>query len=172
MPTPTSAIPAFYYIVFGWYEPILAILGFVGAMMYPKSVHDQQAPWPSGTPPEAPLATATMVTLFQLAHVVGLLGSVNFYVLWTARRHLFGQPAIQEKVVGALLTPLLFGDVFHMYVTLWALGDQRWDVKEWSGTLWITMVTGVTLLVSRIAWHLGIGRYVHRRDGHYLAKRA
>ncbi len=108
--------------------------------------------------------------MMQFAHVVGLLGLINVFVLWAARQYLFGQPAIQEKIVGALLTPLLLGDVFHMTITLWALGEGRWDVRHWSGTLWVTMVSGITLLVPRVAWHLGIGRYVHHRDGFHAKK--
>lgn len=118
-----------------------------------------------GIVPQEPLSLATHVTMVQLAHVVGLLGLINVFVLYAARRYLFGQPAIQEKIVGALLTPLLLGDLLHMGITWWALGEGRWDVKNWSGTLWVTMVSGITLLVPRIAWHLGIGRYVHNRDG-------
>ncbi|KAI0796716.1 hypothetical protein C8Q75DRAFT_729587 [Abortiporus biennis] len=168
--SPTSAIPPFYWLIFGWYEPLLTVGGFLGAMLYPKETHDQQAPWPGGEPPLDPLPRATVVTIYQLAHVVGLMGLINFFVLGSARRYLFGQPAVQEKIVGALLTPLLFGDIFHMAVTLWALGETRWDVRNWSGMLWITMVTGITLLGSRVAWHLGIGRYVHKRDGTQVSK--
>ncbi len=125
----------------------------------------QQAPWPQGTVPEGPLAKATVVTLFQLAHTVGLLGSINFCVLWAARKYLWSQPAIQEKVVRALLTPLLLGDFLHIALTVWALGEDKWDVNKWEGTLWITIITGFTLMIPRIAWHLGVGRYSERRDG-------
>lgn len=125
----------------------------------------QQAPWPEGILPEDPLPKATLVTMLQLAHIVGLLGTINVFVLWTARKHLWSQPAIQEKVVSALLTPLLFGDFLHIGLTLWALGEERWNVGQWDGILWVTIVTGLTLLVPRIAWHLGMGRYMEARDG-------
>lgn len=35
---PTSAIPTFYYVFFGIYEPILTVTGFLGAMADPKKV--------------------------------------------------------------------------------------------------------------------------------------
>ena len=105
------------------------------------------------------------MTLLQLAHTVGLLGSINFFILWTARKQLWSQPATQEKVVGALLTPLLLGDVLHIVLTLWALGEERWDVSQWEGTLWVTIVAGFTLMIPRMAWFLGVGRYVDARDG-------
>ncbi|KAI0091989.1 hypothetical protein BDY19DRAFT_927816 [Irpex rosettiformis] len=168
--TQTSAIPLFYWLVFGWYEPLLTVGGAVGAFLYPQQVYRQQAPWPQGSSPSDPLDRATIVTLYQLAHTVSLLGWVNLFVLWAARKYLWSHPAIQEKVVGALLTPLLFGDFAHIALTLWALGEGRWNVSEWEGILWVTIISGVTLLIPRTAWHLGIGRYVDERDGRRATK--
>lgn len=125
----------------------------------------QQAPWPRGEAPDGPLPKATVVTLTQLAHTVGLLGALNFFLLRAARKHLWSQPAIQEKIVMALLTPLLLGDFLHIGLTLYALGEERWDVGQWEGMLWATVVLGLTLLVPRLAWYLGVGRYVGSRDG-------
>ena len=42
--------------------------------------------------------------------------------------------------------------------------------EDWSGLLWLTFLTGVSLLVPRIAWHMGIGRYVDTRDGQLSRK--
>ncbi|KAJ7129601.1 hypothetical protein C8R44DRAFT_777200 [Mycena epipterygia] len=163
---PTSAIPIHYYAVFAIYEPFLTSLGFLGALLDPKGTHDFQAPWPNGPPPpELPLAT--LLTITQLGHVCALLGLLNIWLLSSARTHLSLQPALQEKIVSALLTPLLIGDFAHIYLTLWALGDQRWDFQNWSPMLIITVVLGLTLLVPRVMWQLGIARYVDSRDGHY-----
>ncbi len=119
--------------------------------------HNMQAPWPAHIPPP--------LTVVQLAHVCALLGLVNFFLLRAARRYLSGHPVLQEKVVGALLTPLLIGDVLHLALTFWALGDMRWNLSEWSLMLWLTVILGLSLLIPRIAWHLGIGRYTESRDG-------
>lgn len=105
------------------------------------------------------------MTIVQLAHVCGLLGVVNGFVLRACRRHLAFSPAIQEKIVGALLTPLLIGDVVHLWVTVWALGESKWDTSTWTPLLWTTIVLGFSLLIPRAMWHLGIWRYVDRRDG-------
>ncbi|KAI0702880.1 hypothetical protein BC835DRAFT_1320065 [Cytidiella melzeri] len=161
-----SAIPFFYWVLFGCYEPFLSITGAIGAFLYPQQTYEQQAPWPNGSPPDGPMARATIVTLYQLAHTVSLLGFINLFMMWTIRKHLWTHPAMQERVMRALLTPLLVADFLHIGLTLWALGEERWDVSQWGGILWITIVSGFTLMIPRIAWHLGIGRYVHERDGH------
>ena len=124
-----------------------------------------QAPWPSYVVPPQRLPLATKVTVVQLAHVCGLLGLVNFFLLRAVRRYLSGQLMLQEKIVSALLTPLLIGDVLHIVVTLWALGDVRWNVSEWTVVIWATMLIGLSLLIPRITWHMGIGRYMESRDG-------
>ncbi|KAI0921845.1 hypothetical protein AcW1_004293 [Taiwanofungus camphoratus] len=160
---PSSALPPFYWFVFGLYEPFLTFCGFLGALRDPKTTHDQQAPWPAGGPPDV-LPLATRVTILQLGHVAGLLGLLNLFVLAACRKHLFAQPALQEKIVRALLTPLLLGDFLHIGITLWALGDRKWDVSSWGVILWITILTGFSLMIPRITWHMGIGRYVDKRD--------
>ncbi|KAJ7228630.1 hypothetical protein GGX14DRAFT_614026, partial [Mycena pura] len=160
----TSAIPIHYYAIFAIYEPFLTSLGFIGALLDPKGTHDYQAPWPNGAPPDD-FPLATKLTITQLGHVCALLGLLNVWLLSSARVHLSLQPALQEKIVSALLTPLFIGDVMHIYITLWALGEHRWDFKSWSPMLIITVVLGLTLLVPRVMWQLGIGRYVDSRDG-------
>jgi len=160
----TSALPDFYYALFAFYEPALTIIGFIGALCDPETTHNTQAPWPVGTSPPDILPKASIVTVIQLGHVCALMGLLNLFVLTAARKHLASQPATQEKIIRALLTPLLIGDVLHIYVTLWALGDDRWDVARWSPMLWTTVVLGVSLFIPRVMWHLGVWRYVDARD--------
>ncbi len=105
------------------------------------------------------------MTLVQLAHVCALVGLINAFVLFAVRKHLSGNPALQEKILFSLLAPLLIGDVAHIAVSLWALGEERWDVANWTPMLWTTVGIGLSLLVPRICWHLGVGRYVDMRDG-------
>jgi hypothetical protein len=130
-----------------------------------SQTHNAQAPWSANNPPPETLPKATLVTIIQLAHACALLGILNISILHAARKYLHDNPALQEKIVFSLLAPLLAGDFLHLYVTLWALGDQRWDLWAWSPMLWTTVILGLTLMVPRIAWHLGIGRYVDYRDG-------
>lgn len=162
-----SAIPDFYYFCFGAYEPFLTIVGFLGALVDPLSAHNSQAPWSTDVPPYQTLPTATLVTILQLAHVCALLGCINLFVFSAVRKHLPNNPALQEKIVFSLMTPLLIGDLFHMWLTIWALGDQRWNFTSWSPMLWTTVILGFSLMIPRICWHLGIGRYVDSRDGSF-----
>ncbi|KAL5488086.1 hypothetical protein ACEPAI_6194 [Sanghuangporus weigelae] len=160
---PRSAIPTFYYVLFGVYEPLLTVTGLLGTIADPKKTHDGQAPWSHPPPEELPLAT--QVTILQLAHVCALLGVINGFVLRACRRHLAFSPVLQEKIVRALMVPLVIGDALHIGITFWGLGDARWDVRSWSPLLWATLLLGLTLFIPRIMWHLGIWRYVHMRDG-------
>ena len=79
------------------------------------------------------------------------------------------QPAVQEKIVRALLTPLVVGDVAHIAITLWALGDDA-SVDKWTSLTWMTVVLGLTLFIPRVLWHVGGGRYKHKRDGVITSK--
>jgi hypothetical protein len=167
--THLTALPDFYYFCFGGYEPFLTFVGLLGTFSDPVSTHNSQAPWPKDskiapfTPTTFP--RATLVSVIQLAHVCALLGLINLFVLTTTRKYLHSQPALQEKILWALFTPLLLGDVAHIAVTLWALGPDRWNVASWTPMVWATVVLGLSIMIPRICWHLGIARYVDTRDG-------
>ena len=60
---------------------------------------------------------------------------------------------------------MLIGDVMHLWVTFYALGEERWDYRNYTPTIWAVIGFGVALLVPRVMWHLGWGRYVDARDG-------
>lgn len=97
-------------------------------------------------PPET-LPAATTVTVLQLAHTCALLGIINFFVLTAVRQ--LRSPALQEKMAASLFTPLLVSDFSHILVTLYGIGGTRWEVREWPFMVWITIVTGLTLLIPR-----------------------
>lgn len=109
--------------------------------------HNMNGPWPVGVALPETLPAATTVIMLQLAHTCALLGIINFFVL-TAVRGL-RSPALQEKIAMSLFTPLLVSDVSHILVTLYGIGDTRWNVDEWPSIIWITIITGLTLLIPR-----------------------
>lgn len=104
-------------------------------------------PWPVGAALPETLPTATTISMLQLGHMSALLGIINFFVLTAARE--VRSPALQEKIASSLLSTLLVSDVTHILVTLYGLGDTRWDIDEWPSIIWITIVTGLTLLIPR-----------------------
>ena len=85
--------------------------------------------------------------MLQLAHTCALLGILNFFILTAARD--LRSPALQEKMAASLFTPLLVSDITHILVTLYGIGDTRWNVDEWPSIIWITIITGLTLLIPR-----------------------
>lgn len=104
-------------------------------------------PWPVGVALPETLPAATIVTMLQLAHTCALLGILNFFILTAARD--LRSPALQEKMAASLFTPLLVSDITHILVTLYGIGDTRWNVDEWPSIIWITIITGLTLLIPR-----------------------
>ena len=40
----SATLPLFYWVMFGWYEPLLALGGCIGALSYPKEVRAQPRP--------------------------------------------------------------------------------------------------------------------------------
>ncbi|TFK32950.1 hypothetical protein BDQ12DRAFT_728222 [Crucibulum laeve] len=162
---PISALPNFYYCWFAGYEPLLTLTGFIGALSDPTKAHNAQAPWKAGTSPLKTLPLATLVTTLQFAYICALLGVVNVFVLTAVRNRLREHPGLQETIIFSLFTPLLVGDFFHLSLTLWMLGDDKWNVNNWTPMVWTSVLVGMTLTLPRIAWLSGIGRFVERRDG-------
>jgi hypothetical protein len=64
----------------------------------------------------------------------------------------------------------LIGDVSHLCVTFWALGEHRWTPSEWGNMTWTILGLGLTLLIPRLCWYLGLGRYVQVRDSLVVQK--
>ena len=118
--------------------------------IYPPNfvqTHNMNGPWPVGVALPETLPAATTVTMLQLAHTCALLGILNFFILTAARD--LRSPALQEKMAASLFTPLLVSDITHILVTLYGIGDARWNVDEWPSIIWITIITGLTLLIPR-----------------------
>src|SRR6202035_4397708 len=130
----------------------------------PLQLHDKQAPWPNDVAPiDMPLASRVLI--IQLGYAAWLMTTLNFFILGAARKHLAHDPALQEKVVAAFLYALAFGDFAHIAISLWAFGDIRWEFSKWTSLMKTALILGLSLLIPRVCWYLGIGRYVRERDG-------
>jgi len=84
---------------------------------------------------------------------------INLFIIH-ATCHFTQDPKAQEIIYKALFTVLMFGDFAHLGVTLYAMGPMRWEFGSWSALTWVTITTGVSLLVPWALWHLGVGRIV------------
>ena len=90
-----------------------------------------------------------------------LLSLTGISIISATRRYFAQDPTAQEVIYKAYFAVLMFGDVTHTAVTLYAMGpEMRWEFGSWSALTWVTIVANVSLLVPRALWHLGVGRDV------------
>jgi hypothetical protein len=124
----------------------------------PFQVHDQKTPWPE----EKPLPLATRVVMIQYAHFDFLFALCNLIFLPLLKSYLAGQLELQEKFLMPYFRLLLLGDLAHVGFAVWGwwdVGFWGWSVEK-MGRMFLTL----TVLLPRLAWVLGFGRYVHERD--------
>jgi hypothetical protein len=96
---------------------------------------------------------------------------MNYFVLGAARKHLSSNPELQEKIVAAYFYALFFGDYAHIAISLWAYDEYRWRWSKWTSVMKAALILGLSLGIPRTFWFLGIGRYVHKRDGGKVERR-
>lgn len=90
--------------------------------------------------------------------VTALLSSLTIHC---ARRHFAHDPAAQQLIYQVVLGVLALGDTAHLAVTLYAMDPAtRLRLESWSTLTWATVISGVSLLISRTLWHCGVGRDV------------
>jgi hypothetical protein len=109
--------------------------------------------------------------MLQLVNVFFLMALINLSIINATRRYFAQDPKAQEVVYKALFTVLMFGDFAHIAVTLYAMGSMKWEFGSWSALTWATIIIGVSLLVPRALWHLGVGRDVPTRTESKVKKR-
>lgn len=107
------------------------------------------------------LSAQAKVTLFQLIVVVLVTALLSSSTIHCARRHFAHDPGAQQLIYQVVLGVLALGDTAHLAVTLYAMDPTtRLQIGSWSTLTWATVVSGVSLLVSRTLWHCGVGRDV------------
>jgi len=99
------------------------------------------------------------------------LALINLLLINATRHHFAQDPKAQEVIYKALSTVLMFGDFAHLGITLYAMGPMRWEFGSWSALTWFSLTVGVSLLVPRALWHLGIGRDVPTHTDSKVKKR-
>jgi len=117
------------------------------------------------------LSAQAHVTILQLVHLFVLLALINLFVINATRRQFAHDPKAQEVIYKALFTVLMFGDCAHLGITLYAMGPMRWEFGGWSPLTWFSLTVGVSLLIPRALWHLGVGRGVPTHTDSKVKKR-
>ena len=171
-PMSLNPLPWPYYFTFAIYEPLLGIVSGIWAFANPREVNGVLQDYRKGE--------LTPYTLHLTRHLTPRphgrprtlqgendpstcqckLSNGPHQRLHHPCRHFTQDPKAQEVVYKALFTVLMFGDFAHIGVTLYAMGPMRWEVGSWSALTWVTILAGVSLLVPRALWHLGVGRGV------------
>jgi hypothetical protein len=100
--------------------------------------------------------------MIQYAHFDFLFALCNLIFLPLLTSYLVGQLELQEKFLTPYLRLLLLGDLAHVGFAAWGwwgAGLWGWNLERWGRT-----VLMMTVLLPRLAWVFGLGRYVHKRD--------
>lgn len=122
--------------------------------------HHELIPDGSPAPTAARISDArTEMTVLQLGNCYLLLGMLSSLVFRAVRDALPDNPAAQERILGASLFAMAVADATHIGATWIGLPESlRYDIASWNPTTHGNITFVVFLLVSRIAWFMGIGR--------------
>lgn len=164
---PVSAVPAFYYIVFGIVEPLITFASLLEGIFDPWKVctldkvcyrrklrgtnqvinrhgHQWQGAFAvaSGVPP-----TTVHAIVCQMVVAHAIIGFVNASVLRAIRR--LPSPTLQEKIAKSLLIPLAIGDVSYLFWMFYGIGDIRWRSRDWPQALRLNVIVGIAIFIPR-----------------------
>ncbi|ODN75846.1 hypothetical protein L202_05839 [Cryptococcus amylolentus CBS 6039] len=160
MSSRSSVLPGAYYYFFWLIEPLLTVAGGVSAIYDPVAFAKDSLPLniERASALVGKSVRGQLVTT-QLGSCFLLLAMISFSLFWVIKKNFKDQPAVQEKLVKALLIPLSIADLVHIGITLLALPvSHLQDPSAWTyvlkGNVWITSV----LFLVRSAWLLGIAR--------------
>ncbi|KIY63244.1 hypothetical protein CYLTODRAFT_403505 [Cylindrobasidium torrendii FP15055 ss-10] len=153
------ALTGFYKFLFLYFEPFstsfpaLMILFFPGAAWF----YNELVPWGLEVP--ASLDARTRLAVWQLGNCYLLLGMVSSLVFRAIRDSVPKDLAVQERLVGALLTCLAIADVTHVGASFLGLPEAiRYDFGSWNLTTHGNITFTLFLFFSRLAWFAGLGR--------------
>ncbi|KIP04445.1 hypothetical protein PHLGIDRAFT_109567 [Phlebiopsis gigantea 11061_1 CR5-6] len=158
------ALTGFYLVLFLYVEPFLTALPCLLVWTFPGAAWFHHELIPDGTaPPSSRLEDPrTHMSILQLGNCYLLLGMLSSLVFRAVRDSLPGNPAAQERIIGASLFAMAVADATHIVATWVGLpSDFRYAFRSWNGTTHGNITFVVFLLFSRIAWFAGIGRTRH-----------
>jgi len=159
-----SAVPTFYYVVFGIVEPLITFASLLEGIFDPGKVRtsakcykrklrstqmiSRHEPWLSSfTEASGTLPPTVHAVVCQAVVTHAIIGLVGASVLRAIVR--LPSPALQEKIARSLLIPLTVGDVLHLFGTFYGICDVRWKTRDWPQALWLSVIIGIALLIPR-----------------------
>ncbi|KAA1466683.1 hypothetical protein DENSPDRAFT_831559 [Dentipellis sp. KUC8613] len=152
------ALPGFYKLLFLYLEPISTVAPAFLIWFFPGAswFHHELIPSSSAAPA---LDARTTMAIWQLGNCYLLLGMLSSLVFRAVRDALPGNPRAQERILGASLCAMAIADATHIAATFAGLpSDLKYSPQSWNPTTHGNISFVIFLLLSRIAWFLGIGR--------------
>ena len=147
-----NALPAVPWCIFGVFEPAALILAFVVTAALPKYYVSSQSKFAS---PRS-LLPSENILLYQLSNLFLLVAVISLYVLNSTN---------DVKVARAFLTALWWGDLGHLGVTVWCMGDSMLNIKMWNLVNWGNVAVPTFLFTARLLCFLGVlGGDVNAKD--------
>ncbi|KAH8799630.1 hypothetical protein DL96DRAFT_1564605 [Flagelloscypha sp. PMI_526] len=158
------ALPGLYKYLFCYLEPASTLFAGFTIYVYPGALwfYNELLPPTSAVNLRVerfPDYNSHQVTL-QLANCYFLLGLISTFAFPAIRKTTSNNLEVQEKLVGAMLTPLAIADITHIIATFVALPPHlKFAFFDWNATTHgnITFTLAV-LFTGRMAWFAGIGR--------------
>ncbi|EIW65221.1 uncharacterized protein TRAVEDRAFT_68765 [Trametes versicolor FP-101664 SS1] len=153
------ALPGLYQLLFLHIEPTSTALPALMAWLFPGAAWFHHELIPDGSPIPAALDPRTTMAIWQLGNCYLLLGMISTFVFRAVRDALPGNPAAQERIMGASFLALALADVTHI---LWSFvglpAELKYDFARWNSMTHGNITFVVFLLSMRLAWFAGIGR--------------
>ncbi|KAH9981835.1 hypothetical protein BJV74DRAFT_853170 [Russula compacta] len=153
------ALPGVYKTLFLYIEPVSTILPAILIWFTPGAAwfHHELIPAPQES--FTSIDARTHMAIWQLGNCYLLLGMLSSLVFRAIRDALPGNPAAQERILGASLLAMATADATHIAASFIGLPDSL----KYHPELWNPMTHGnisfvIVLLFVRVAWFLGVGR--------------
>jgi drug/metabolite transporter (DMT)-like permease len=134
-----SPIP---FYVFGVLEPTLQIIGFTVASFGPHLIALTQTP----TPISHNLLPSEKIITYQFGNLLLLIAILSLSFITTAN---------DAAVASTYLSALWWGDLGHIGVTAWCMGERLLNVGEWTLVNWASLVFPVFLFIIRTLYFAG-----------------
>ncbi|KAH9981410.1 hypothetical protein BGW80DRAFT_1162386 [Lactifluus volemus] len=155
------ALPGAYKALFLYIEPASTILPALLIWFTPGAswFHHELIP----APPQEPvvsLEARTRMAIWQLGNCYLLLGMLSSLVFRAIRDALPGNPAAQERILGASLLAMAIADYLRQHCRKFHRPSRslKYHPELWNPTTHGNISFVIILLLFRFAWFWGIGR--------------